>query len=54
MVTSHKWKKAKLKFDIDVQNTARERKVADVTYKQFAHLTHRSEVQNYLRLVWQG
>ena len=52
MVTPKQWKRSLGKFNETVQNTARQCAITEETFEQFAHLTHRKEVQAYLREVW--
>lgn len=54
MLTPKQWKKSADKFGETVQETARTRSISEETFKQFSHLTHRKEVQIYLKEVWAG
>lgn len=52
MVTLKEWKRNLGKFNETIQNTARRCAITEETFSQFAHLTHRQEVQAYLKEVW--
>jgi hypothetical protein len=52
MVTPKQWNSSKNKLSIEVQDTARVRKIDEATFSQFKNLEHRKEVQQYLREVW--
>lgn len=54
MVTPKEWKRSASKLDESVRNTARQRKISEETFNQFKNLTHRQEVQAYLKEVWIG
>jgi hypothetical protein len=54
MVTPKQWKNGAHKLEVAVQETARMRKIPDETFNQFKNLTHRREVQAYLKEVWIG
>jgi hypothetical protein len=54
MVTPKQWKNSANNFEATVRETARVRKISDETFSQFKNLTHRREVQAYLREVWMG
>ena len=54
MVTPKQWKSSANRFEAAVQKTARMRKISDDTFRQFKNLTHRREVQAYLKEVWMG
>jgi hypothetical protein len=52
MVTPKQWEKNAHKLGETVAATARTKSISEATFRQFAHLTHRKEVQTYLKEVW--
>jgi hypothetical protein len=52
LVTTKQWKKSLENLSEVVVATARIRSISEETFRQFKHLTHRSEVQAYLKEVW--
>lgn len=52
LATPRQWKKSLQKLSDTVIASARVRSITDETYRQFVHLTHRKEVQTYLKEVW--
>jgi hypothetical protein len=54
LVTPKQWEKSRQNLPETAIETARNRSITDETFKQFVHLTHRKEVQIYLKEVWMG
>jgi hypothetical protein len=54
MVTPKQWKASGPILGKAVQETARVRDIPNETFRQFKNITHRREVQNYLKEVWLG